>query len=246
MVGSDRRERNWRDMVPSWAKALARHIRDGLLTAPDGRISFAQEGEDLLLDRLLEGRQNGFYVDVGAHHPTRFSNTYRLYRRGWRGINIDAAPGSMKAFNRRRPRDINLEIAVGEPGERMLYLFDDPALNSMDQELSEERDEKTQYRLVGTKEVAVRPLREILAEHVPADVDSVDLMSVDVEGLDLEVLQSNDWSRFRPSLLLMEILNSGLEDLAAQPEIEYLESQGYVPKSKLFNSVLLIDGRQPE
>src|SRR5215510_10661697 len=62
------------------------------------RTSFSQQGEDLILARLFEGQRRGFYVDVGAHHPRRFSNTFLLYRRGWRGLNIDAAPGSMRLF----------------------------------------------------------------------------------------------------------------------------------------------------
>ena len=66
--------------------------------------SYSQEGEDLLVDRFLDCKPLGFYVDVGARRPKRFSNTYRLYRRGWRGLNIDANPGSMAPFRRIRPR----------------------------------------------------------------------------------------------------------------------------------------------
>lgn len=78
--------------------------------------SYSQEGEDLLLSRIFGDKKDGFYIDVGAHHPFRFSNTYLLYKRGWRGINIDAMPGSMKLFNRFRPRDINIECGVASGG----------------------------------------------------------------------------------------------------------------------------------
>ncbi|MFA7355121.1 MAG: SAM-dependent methyltransferase, partial [Sulfurimonadaceae bacterium] len=71
--------------------------------------SYSQEGEDMILRRLFEQQPNGFYVDVGAHHPKRFSNTYFFYKKGWRGINIDAMPNSMELFNKIRPRDINIE-----------------------------------------------------------------------------------------------------------------------------------------
>ena len=57
--------------------------------------SYAQEGEDLILYRMIYGKiDKGFYVDVGAHHPKRFSNTYFFYRKGWRGINVEPMPGS--------------------------------------------------------------------------------------------------------------------------------------------------------
>jgi hypothetical protein len=60
--------------------------------------SYSQEGEDMVLYRTFETVKEGFYVDVGAHHPDRFSNTYKFYKQGWRGINIDAMPGGMDPF----------------------------------------------------------------------------------------------------------------------------------------------------
>src|SRR5690349_18351333 len=78
------------------------------------RRSYSQEGEDMVLRRVFEHKAHGFYVDVGAHHPMRFSNTYFFYRRGWRGINIDARPGSKREFDRARPRDINVECGVAQ------------------------------------------------------------------------------------------------------------------------------------
>ncbi|HWR59941.1 MAG TPA: FkbM family methyltransferase, partial [Thermodesulfovibrionales bacterium] len=93
--------------------------------------SYSQEGEDLILRRIFSNITNGFYVDIGAHHPKRFSNTYLFYRQGWCGINIDAMPGSMKLFNKFRPRDINLEFAVANGNNKMTYYeFNLPALNS--------------------------------------------------------------------------------------------------------------------
>src|SRR5690554_6253894 len=93
-------------LLRRWRSIRDRYLRDF------SRKSYSQEGEDILLEKLFEGKNDGFYVDVGAHHPRRFSNTYLLYRRGWRGINIDAMPGSMAEFRRLRGRDINLEIPI--------------------------------------------------------------------------------------------------------------------------------------
>ena len=75
--------------------------------------SYAQDSEDLLVLSLLgDSKPPGFYVDVGAHHPARYSNTLLFYLKGWRGINIDALPGSMDLFRTWRPLDVNLEIAI--------------------------------------------------------------------------------------------------------------------------------------
>ena len=85
--------------------------------------SDSQEGEDLVLARFLEQGRAGFYVHVRAHHPIRYSNTYGLCRKGWRGLNSDANPGSMKAFHRVRPRDINVEAAVSNTPSELFYKF---------------------------------------------------------------------------------------------------------------------------
>ena len=99
---------------------------------------YSLEGEDMILARIFEGKRDGFYVDVGAHHPKRFSNTYYFYKLGWNGINIDAMPNSMKAFKKERPRDINLELAINETNEKLTYYaFNDSALNGFSKDLSE-------------------------------------------------------------------------------------------------------------
>jgi hypothetical protein len=110
--------------------------------------SYSQEGEDAILYRLFENLQNGFFVDIGAHHPFRFSNTYKFYKLGWRGINIDAMPGSMEAFKAARPNDINLEIPVSDKEEDLpFFTFNDHALNTFSEELAKERDGKDIYKI---------------------------------------------------------------------------------------------------
>ena len=74
----------------------------------NANLCYSQNGEDLILNRFLENKEKGFFIDVGAHHPIRFSNTYLFYKKGWSGINIDAMPGSMTKFNKIRPKDINI------------------------------------------------------------------------------------------------------------------------------------------
>lgn len=76
--------------------------------------SYSQEGEDLILKRFFSNKEKGFYIDIGAHHPKRFSNTYLFYSKGWNGINIDAMPGSMRLFNQIRKRDLNLEVPIAK------------------------------------------------------------------------------------------------------------------------------------
>ena len=128
------------NLLPKWLLNILDYIHK---TYFDGyaKNSYSQEGEDMILIRLFEKQEKGFYVDVGAHHPQRFSNTCFFYKKGWWGINLDAMPGSMKKFIRKRPKDINLEIAISDK-EQILkyYIFNEKALSSFSKELSELRD----------------------------------------------------------------------------------------------------------
>lgn len=183
------------------------------------QASYAQEGEDVIVATLLENVARGFFVDVGAHHPKRFSNTYLLYLRGWSGINIDPTPGSMNLFRNVRPRDNSLEVGVGrESAERRFFAFQEGALNTFDAGLARERLDAGRA-LVAEYKIRTRPLREILQEHCRR---SVDFLNVDAEGCDLEVLQSNDWDRYRPRVVCVEALR-GDEDQANG----WLMEQGY-------------------
>jgi FkbM family methyltransferase len=203
--------------------------------------SYSQEGEDMILRRFVVPNGAGFYVDIGAHHPYRFSNTYYFHRQGWRGINIDPLPGAMELFNSCRPKDINLNLGVSENKGTLSYvMFNEPALNTFDKELAQERQSEA-YKIIGSIDVPVMPLRELLDQHQD-EFSVIDLMSVDVEGYDLEVLRSNDWSRFRPRLIVVESLHSNSISEVMQSEIyQYLLDRSYAIVGKSFYSCIYQD-----
>ena len=208
-----------------------------LMRDPDMQpnLCYGQDGEDLILNRMLDGQTHGFYVDVGAHHPVRFSNTYLFYKRGWRGINIDAMPGSMKKFDKVRPRDINIECGVaGSAGKLMYCRFNEPALNTFDATEAAHKN-KPPYQLIDTVEVTVERLDNLLARHLPAG-QQIDFLSVDVEGKDEEVLRSNDWSRYRPRFILAETLRTDMLHLSECSVVQFLRSVGYTPVGKAYNT----------
>lgn len=205
--------------------------------------SYAQEGEDMVLRRLFEGARNGFYVDVGAHHPRRFSNTFYFYRHGWRGINIEPNPDVSRSFARQRERDINLTVAIGEKAELLTYFrFNDPALNTFDSNLARSRESR-EYYVVDQLSVPVRRLEDVLQEHLPAR-SSITFLSVDVEGLDLEVLRSNDWSRFRPGCVLVEALSESLTGIQSAPVHRFMLACGYTLFAKTVHTLFYLDSAE--
>jgi FkbM family methyltransferase len=204
------------------------------------RESYSQEGEDLILERLFGNWNSGFYVDVGAHHPRRFSNTFIFYKRGWHGINIEPNPDALKLFQRHRKRDINLGFGVANTeGQLSYFMFNESALNSFDRVLSEQRQDH-RYRIIDTKSISVKRLAHILQEYMPAQTP-IDFMSIDVEGYDLQVLQSNDWSRFRPACVLVESSGFDLGKPGGEPIHCFLEQQEYRLFAKTFNTLLYLD-----
>ena len=202
-----------------------------------GTMSFSQEGEDLVLMRFLGNRPKGFYVDIGAHHPFRFSNTYLFYQKGWNGINVDAMPGSMNSFRNLRPRDINLEIPVSSKIQKLTYhIFNEPALNTFSQEEANNKNGLRDYKIIETVEMDTFPLSEILANNLPAN-QMIDFMSIDVEGLDFDVLQSNNWDKFRPEVILIESLRSSLDNIHENEVYQFLKIIGYSFVAKTFNTL---------
>lgn len=165
--------------------------------------SYSQYGEDLIIVKLFNSNYKGFYIDIGAHHPFRYSNTQLLFEKGWTGINIDPAPKVKQLFDRVRRRDINLTVAVSKAvGKGKLYLFSDSAFDTLSKYFAEKVNESGQSKLMGTQTVAVLTLKEIFSKY--AKRKQIDLLNIDTEGTELEVLQSNNWKVFKPRVICVE------------------------------------------
>ena len=206
--------------------------------------SYAQEGEDIVLKRLLDGRPRGFYVEVGCHHPFRFSNTYLFYKRGWSGICLDPLPGTARSFSRWRPRDITLEVGVSrQPSTLTYFMFEEPAVNTFDSAAARRVIDEGRYKILEQRLIRTEPLARIIETHLPPGVAQIDFFSIDVEGLDLEVLQSNDWQRFAPRAVIAECFGSDLEQIQEDPVAKYMSAIGYKPYAKTGHSVVFVQRR---
>ena len=196
-------------------QSLQFYFRHSPLELRYANVGFSQFGEDVVLRNLLD-KELGFYVDVGAYHPFNFSNTYSFYKRGWKGLNIEPNPYGYKLLEKYRKRDTNLQLGVSTVEGKLRFIPDSTysRLVDPDEELGDDKS---------TIEVEVNPLSQILGDHLPEGTE-IDFISVDCEGHDLKVLQSNDWTKYRPTFALVEEHRS-----AEHSEIiPYMESIGYV------------------
>lgn len=197
--------------------------------------SYAQEGEDILLHRILERIPKGTYIDIGAHHPFRFSNTYNLYKRGWSGICIDPNPDISHLFDKFRPKDIFINIGVSEkPSLMRYYQYEHPAYNTCDLDLVTERKN---VKPISETTITTKTLSSILNEHLQNN-QKINLMSIDVEGMDFEVLKSNDWKKYRPDWIFLETDILKIKEYLGSEMHVFMESNGYKLYSKLFKSIL--------
>jgi FkbM family methyltransferase len=171
-------------------------------TSPQTFVSYAQNGEDIVVWRALSDVQDGFFVDVGAGDPIGYSVTYALYQRGWRGVNIEAAPAPASALRMLRPRDVTLAVAAGRsrgtldlhvvPGTGLSTVLDEQAVSLAEMGFESER-----------VRVEVVPLAELLDAHVPRE-QPIHLLKIDVEGAEEDVLRGMSFDEWRPWICVVE------------------------------------------
>jgi FkbM family methyltransferase len=164
-------------------------------------ISYAQNGEDVVLARAFPDVRSGFYVDLGAAHPLMDSVTKHFYDRGWSGVNVEPLRDGHAALDAGRPRDLNLRLAVGtESSDRVFYeAVDAPGLSTFEPALA---DRARQISRIVEHQVPMITLRHLFEQYVGER--TVDFLKIDVEGLEYDVLSTGDWSRFRPRVLVVE------------------------------------------
>lgn len=187
-------------------------------------LSYANAGEDLILRRIFN-RFNGFYVDLGCNSPDSTSNTFALYKLGWTGICIDANEQLIARHAIMRPNDRQVLAAVSKQQKEVVFtqFVGDDNISSIDEGFVE-RVSKTRVGKI-EKRMQTQTLREILEKH--SVEKNFDLLCIDVEGHDFEALQSLDFSKYRPRVIVIEILCLELIRYADNPIIEFLLSHNY-------------------
>jgi FkbM family methyltransferase len=202
-------------------------------------VSWSQGGEDLALLSLFGDKKNGSYLDIGAHHPNRFSVTRHLYQRGWSGVNVDANQALIYEFEKVRTRDINLCCAVGQKDSYEFAIFKEPAISTVNPEWKARFIlEKNKVERIET--VPGRKLRSIYDDFF--GTSTVDLLTIDAEGSDFEVLQSMDFSSLEakrfPKCLLLETAPPVSKSLT-NPSVVFAIELGYEPVYILPMSTIL-------
>ena len=210
------------------------------------RISYSQTGEDLIADFFLSKIKQGFYVDIGTNDPIFLNNTYFFYKKNWKGICIEPNSFRCSLIKSTRPKDKVLNIGVGaKVGEMDFYLFNPDTISTFSLKEAEEF-QKLGHELLSKSSVSVAPLKEVLSRELNGH--EIDLISIDTEGLDLEVLKSNDWKLYRPKIIIVEVAEyRGTTLLRNEPEFsQFLFEQGYAKLADTYINGIYIDKKFAE
>ncbi len=191
--------------------------------AHQGFTSYSLNFEDVILHRAFAGRERGFYVDVGAGHPRFENDTCALHEKGWVGINVEPNEAFIEAFREARPSDRNLCLALSDAEGELLY-HEIPGTGLSTCDAAQAAAHAARGHEIRMRRVAVSTLARVLDE---AGAPTVDLLKVDVEGLEEQVLAGNDWTRFRPRVVLVEATFPESPERRPTGVRQFLEERGY-------------------
>ena len=172
--------------------------------------SYSVGGIDLLLNYLYKDKFTGVYIDVGCNHPIDGNNTFLLYQKGWSGINVDLDSHVIKMFNYFRPKDYNANIAVSNSEEKvdLFFYHERSAINTISKDVYNSRNKKIKE----VKKIQTTTLDSII-KNSPYSNIKINLLSIDVEGNELNVLKGFDLKKYYPEVIVIEYLDLILEKL---------------------------------
>lgn len=205
------------------------------------RSSYAEQGEDLILLRLVERlrlRAPVTYIDLGAYHPVHANNTYLLYQTGARGVLVEPNPAVAALLRSARPGDVTVEVGIApttQPAADYYLIGADPALNTF----SRRRAETCGHPVTGVIKRALVGVNELLARHFDGHPN---VFSIDIEGLDYEVLRALDFGRFRPEIVCVETDHLLYDSEAHAALFALMRDRGYAVHGGTFiNTVFLCE-----
>ncbi len=214
-----------------------------LALTPKSKISYAQFGEDIVVASVLWHLRitKPLYLDIGAYDPQFLSNTYYFYKQGGSGVCVEPDPARQSAFRRRRPRDLCLSAGVGaaDLDGVPFYVLSEPTLSTFDEAGARQHEAGGKIRIQAVLSVPVYTINTLIEKHFPR---CPDFLSVDVEGIDLEILQAMDFTRFRPAVICVETIDfyTQAKQLAV---VEFLQTKNYRVQADTVINTILVDNQ---
>jgi FkbM family methyltransferase len=208
--------------------------------------TYAQGGEDILIERGLKMAGVAFptYLDIGTNHPIHGNNTYLLYKNGARGVCVEPNPKFNEWIKKYRPQDKILNIGVGVSDSQSIdfYVITPDVLSTFDKEEAERFSHEGIVEIKEIIKVPVMTINQIIDNNFETQPD---LISVDVEGWNQQIIESFDFSRFRPKVFCIETITFTMDNTGAKMMsiINRLIQNDYWILGETYVNTVFIDGR---
>jgi len=168
----------------------------------------SQLGEEKIILDLFDNNFKGKFVDLGCFHPTRHNNTFELYKKGWRGINVDLNPFTIELFNFFRPKDININTAISNKNEEveLYYINEFNTQNTLDKnhlEFLKSHHNVSQKQII-KKKIYTEKLENILKKY---NFKQIDFFNIDIEGHELKILENFDFENTYVKTICVEMID---------------------------------------
>lgn len=204
--------------------------------------SFSQEGEDLIINRIFNFNKikpkNIFYLDIGAGHPIRYSNTLLFYHQGAKGITVDAHYKNIFLHKFLRPKDLSFNFLLGNSTEIVeYYKFKQPELNTTSQSKVKKLAEHNIFSLDKEK-IIQKKFNDFLNNEIKDNLSKINFLNVDIEGGELSLVKEIDWTKFKPNIICIEIANNNFNEIFESEIYRIISLREYKLFSKLYNSVI--------
>ena len=214
-----------------------------------GKLSYAQQGEDLALWEILHlvlRIEHPTYMDVGAHHPVFNNNTYYFYERGSRGVLVEPNPGLHGVLEQVRPHDVLVRAGIGvtAQAEADFYIIggsEDGQLNTFSREQAEALVTRSRghYSIAKVMKIPLLNINDLMRRHWNGPPN---LLSLDTEGFDLPILRSLDFKRLRPDVVCVETVEIGGRRLLADI-MQLMANNNYEIRGGSFINTIFVDRR---
>lgn len=192
-------------------------------------IPASQFWEDLILNYLIR-KDNWFYIDIWANDPCWWNNTCLFYNKWWEWITIEPNKRLAKNIKKYRPMWINLNLGVGKEWILKYYEIDSDGMSTCDKEIADLYI-RSGHKITNTYDIEIKTLSNILDMYL--DWRHIDILSIDVEGMDMEVLESNNREKYKPDYIVLETMIYKSDDLPwikdSHRFTDYLKNYWYIP-----------------
>lgn len=209
------------------------------------KISYSQCGEDLIIDFIFGvfKIEKPSYLDIGAHHPYYLSNTAFFYSKNCKGVSVEPDPALFKVIKKERPRETSLNVGVGlSSGESAdFYIMNIPTLNTFSKSEAERYAAYPGKSIARVVKLPLLTVNEIIEKNF--EKSGPNFVSIDVEGMDLDIVKSFDFKKYRPEVFCIETLTytEDNSEKKLQDIIDYMLGQGYFVYADTYINTVFVE-----